>query len=609
MLAARYTPGQRLLGVFVLAILVPGLVLAAFGARALWQERGLAQRRLQDRLIYAADSAARALAGELDRLRSAASQPPPDWPKDGSWAQIMGHDVFPQGVLPYELAPARRTIRLDSDLERAKAAELEGLAPARAVDRYNDMLKTAPASSLPEVRHRLALAVLHSGRTQDAVKIWKQVAISGGWIGSLPADLVAGFETAALDDMAARDFYAQLTSGRWRLEKARYLYYSASIRQRVTPDPAEDRALQLAEAVESAMSGTAPPQDYFVFQGETPGSAVVLSLQFLEARLSSLLDATGDGELRVAHITAGEQTIVGGSAAEPRLSRRVDRADLEWTLDVAPKDAAAFVAGNRQRTTLYLGILVLVLMALGAGGYMAIRTVRRELEVARLKSEFVSTVSHEFRSPLTSIRQLGEMLARGRVSNDAKRQQYYDLILRESERLGRLVENVLDFSRMEGGRKEYRFEALDTSAWLRSVVEEFCGEATRAGCHLEAAIPDRLPSIEGDAVALSTAVRNLLDNAVKYSPGASAVWLEAEDVGDGVRIRVRDRGVGIPRAEQRQIFEKFYRGEGEMSKNVKGAGLGLSLVRHIVESHGGTISVESREGEGATFSIRLARAI
>jgi signal transduction histidine kinase len=251
-------------------------------------------------------------------------------------------------------------------------------------------------------------------------------------------------------------------------------------------------------------------------------------------------------------------------------------------------------------------MLGLMLAVLFAGGLVIVRTVRREMQIAQLKSDFVSTVSHEFRSPLTGIRQLGEMLVRGRVPNDDRRREYYESILRESERLDRLVEGVLDFARMEDGRKQYRFETIETTAWLRQLAAEARTDAERQGYVLHECIDDLLPGVSGDREALASAVRNLIDNAIKYSPGQRDVWLEAHALGPHVRIQVRDCGVGIPVSQQDQIFERFYRADGDLSKRVKGVGLGLTLVRHIVESHGGTIHVDSREGEGSTFSIDLA---
>ena len=208
-------------------------------------------------------------------------------------------------------------------------------------------------------------------------------------------------------------------------------------------------------------------------------------------------------------------------------------------------------------------------------------------------------MSHEFRSPLTAIRQLSELLQRGRVPTEEKRQEYYELIARESGRLSRLVENLLDFSRMEDGRKQYQFDRFETADWLRELSSGF----ERANVTLS--IPPELPPIMGNRVALTSAVDNLLDNAVKYSPPGAPVLCEAEADGRELTIRVRDRGYGIAARDRDHVFEKFYRGNGEISRQVKGAGVGLSLVRQIVEAHGGKVDFDSIVGEGTVFRIRL----
>jgi signal transduction histidine kinase len=249
-----------------------------------------------------------------------------------------------------------------------------------------------------------------------------------------------------------------------------------------------------------------------------------------------------------------------------------------------------------------LGFLAILL---AFGSYVTIRIVKRELEIARLRADFVSTVSHEFRSPLTGIRQLGEMLLEGRVADPGKQRSYFRMIVEESDRLARLVENILDFSRMEAGRKEYRFETLAPSPWLRELAVDFEAEIAMKGAAVEADIPDGLPLISADKEALGLAVRNLLDNAVKYSPGKKTVRIDAAASEDEVRISVRDRGVGISEQDRKRIFDRFFRADGEISKRVKGAGLGLSLVKHIVTAHRGTVACESVPGEGSTFTIRI----
>jgi signal transduction histidine kinase len=179
------------------------------------------------------------------------------------------------------------------------------------------------------------------------------------------------------------------------------------------------------------------------------------------------------------------------------------------------------------------------------------------------------------------------------------------MIVQESDRLARLVENILDFSRMEEGRREYRFELLSPTPWLRNLAADFGSEIAPNGVVVETKIPDGLPPLLADGQALGSAVRNLLDNAVKYSPGEKTLWLDAGAEEDTVKISVRDKGVGISEQDRKYIFDRFYRADGDISKRVKGVGLGLSLVRHIVTAHGGTVECQSRVGEGSTFTIQL----
>jgi signal transduction histidine kinase len=193
---------------------------------------------------------------------------------------------------------------------------------------------------------------------------------------------------------------------------------------------------------------------------------------------------------------------------------------------------------------------------------------------------------------------------RGRVTDDNRKQDYYSMILRESDRLGRLVENVLDFARMEDGRKEYRLEPIQTAAWVRAAAASFGETLSARDRTIETTVPDTLPAIVGDREALASAVHNLLDNAVKYSPGTRTIWLEAGSTDGRVVIRVRDEGVGISAEDLPRVFDRFFR-SAQLADSVRGTGLGLSLVQHVVQAHGGTITCASTPGQGTTFTMTL----
>jgi len=240
-----------------------------------------------------------------------------------------------------------------------------------------------------------------------------------------------------------------------------------------------------------------------------------------------------------------------------------------------------------------------------AAGYFIHRAVLREVRVARLQSDFVASVSHEFRTPLTTVRQLSEMLVRGRVSSDERRQQFYETLLRESERLQRLVEGLLNFGRMEAGELHYQFESLDPKEFVGEVVSEFQREVDALGYRVELNGKGPLPSIRADRQSLARVFWNLLDNAVKYSPEHHTIWVELSDANGRVSVRVRDHGLGIPAAERAEIFRKFVRGAAARSASIRGTGVGLAIARQIVAAHGGGISVESEPGRGSVFTVLL----
>ncbi len=261
-----------------------------------------------------------------------------------------------------------------------------------------------------------------------------------------------------------------------------------------------------------------------------------------------------------------------------------------------------------ERRRLLLGGLAAAIGLALVAGYAIVRSVARELDVARLQTDFVSAVSHEFRTPLASLRQLSELLVEGRVPSDQRRQEYYQSLRRESERLHRLVESILDFGRMEVGAREYQLESLDTESFIQGVAEEFAQEVRDHDYTVEIQVEKSLPRLAADREALGRAIWNLLDNAVKYSPNCRTIWFQASRAGDRVAIRVRDRGLGIAPAEQPHIFDKFFRASMAKAAGVRGTGLGLAMVRHIVAAHGGQLHVESQPGAGSTFTILLPPA-
>jgi signal transduction histidine kinase len=257
------------------------------------------------------------------------------------------------------------------------------------------------------------------------------------------------------------------------------------------------------------------------------------------------------------------------------------------------------------RQGLYSYVFLLITGILIFGLALTIRAVSHELELARMKSDFVSTVSHEFKSPLTSIRQIVEMLHSGRVPSEERRRQYYDVLLEQSERLALLTENILNLARIEEGRKKFEFEKTDPAALLQEIVSSMQDRVRHEGFSIELEIKKGLPLIMLDRVAITQAIANLMDNAVKYSGESRRIIVSASAEGRFAQIAVRDFGIGIRKEDQDKVFERFFRGGDELTRTVKGSGLGLTLVKEIVEAHQGTVHSESEPGKGSTFFIRL----
>ena len=276
-----------------------------------------------------------------------------------------------------------------------------------------------------------------------------------------------------------------------------------------------------------------------------------------------------------------------------------------WAINIYRSSDGAVEKQFRLRRNIYILSLVVVIAALSFGGFLAIRSTAKELKLARLKSDFTATVSHEFRTPLTSIRYMAELLERGRVPDEARKQQYYETITGESERLSRLVENLLDFSKIEAGMKEYRMEETDIAALVADVAGRFRRQAALKDFTLDTEIADGLPVISAEKDSLSRAVLNLLDNAVKYSGANPRVVLRAWLEEDTVSLQVEDHGIGIGKFEQKKVFEKFYRSASAQESDVKGSGIGLPLVEHVVRAHGGKVLLESEPRKGTRVTIRL----
>jgi signal transduction histidine kinase len=289
----------------------------------------------------------------------------------------------------------------------------------------------------------------------------------------------------------------------------------------------------------------------------------------------------------------------------PTSVRLASSTRLPWSVHAATVDAEPVLAPSRARARNLDAALGAVAVLVLSGAWLVGRALRRELAVSRLQSDFVSSVSHEFRTPLAALCLTSDLLASGRVASEQDRTAYHRVLVRESQRLRRLVEDLLEFGRMEAGVVQYHFETVDPAEVVAEVVGDFEREVAASGYRVELHAEEETPLVNADRTALGSAVWNLLDNAVKYSPAERTVWIETGCDASRAAIRVRDRGLGIPVAERERIFEKFARGAAASNGGIRGTGVGLAMVRRIVAAHGGEIRLESEPGLGSTFTLLL----
>ena len=296
-------------------------------------------------------------------------------------------------------------------------------------------------------------------------------------------------------------------------------------------------------------------------------------------------------------------------------TNRTDKGDYEIKMSFAPAFPQWKLALGYKNTTieqlakdnftknLLLTLLLLSILILGI--ILTLRATSREMKLAEAKSTFVSNVSHELKTPLALIRLFAETLELGRVKNAEKAHEYHRIINNESRRLTQLINNILDFSKIEAGRKEYQFVESDVAEVVEDVLKSYEYQITSAGFELTPDIAADLPPVAIDRDAISQALLNLVNNAVKYSDDIKKISVRLRRRDGFVAIEVADHGIGIPRSEQEKIFEKFYRVSTGLVHDTKGSGLGLALVKHIVEAHKGKIQLESAPGRGSRFTILI----
>jgi signal transduction histidine kinase len=330
----------------------------------------------------------------------------------------------------------------------------------------------------------------------------------------------------------------------------------------------------------------------------------------LRARVRRILDVMSLPAYLGCEINVGGRTITAPAEEASALATVSDRLDwaggVDLTATIWLADPDLLYARQRKRTWWFGSLIAISAASVLCGVVAAWRGFRDQQRASEMKSNFVSSVSHEMRAPIASVRLMAEELVDRGAGDAVKAGEYHGYILQECRRLSALIENVLDFSRHEQGRKEYRFEPTDLVPVVDETIQVMRSYAAERKVSLDCQVTGAPFEINVDAAAIQQVLVNLIDNAIKHSPPGATVQVAVNYPQDGsVRLSVRDEGPGIPIEEQRRIFERFYRRGTELRRETPGIGLGLAIVRYIVEAHGGNVRVESHVGDGSRFVVEL----
>jgi signal transduction histidine kinase len=625
---------QRLLWSFICLLIVPAAVVVWLGFRLLDADRQLEDKHRRERYETALDRAVTDLQRLLGETERDLANGVPQRPLGAAGALTLTVqdgtlEAEPRSGLLYEPEPPRTPEDIEPFV-RAEQLELDRKFPA-AINAYVLLTRARALSTRAGAILRLARVYRQSGRRDDALRTYARLAdFAPLQVAGLPADLVALRSRCLIlsddpeDPRASREcgrLHEGLLSRRWRIDRGTFESYL-----KLGPDsppagpPASGEALaRAAEWLWDAQRrGTLPAagRRALSFGDRT----VVLLWLTVNARLRAFV-AGPEYQSRTWLMPVRTMAAVDRldlSFAPPAVegAREPTRADgvslrrtaadtgLPWTLVALEHPGALPVDFGERRRMLLIGLGVLLVAVVG-GGAVVIRGVTNELVMAQRQSDFVSAVSHEFRTPLTALHQFTTLLRDQPEPTAEKRRSFYDAQARATLRLQRLVESLLDFGRMEAGAKLYRFEVLPVTALVDRTVREFRAEALPPDFHVAWHATNDDTAVRADAEALGRAVWNLLENAVKYSDTAREITIDVTCREGAATIRVRDQGLGVPRAEQALIFDKFVRGEASRRHGIKGTGLGLAMVRHIASAHGGRVEVESEPGRGSAFAIVL----
>jgi signal transduction histidine kinase len=628
-----FRPPRHVLTIFLGVAVVCGVALGWLGWLLLEQDNAVESQRRRERLDQSADIAIAEMQRALSDLEAQLTRPgiatAPPQGLTFVFTSANGGVVRAQPALLYYPEQPRLQEAPPGTFAEAERLEYAANDLAGAAKIYEKLLAAANPAIRAGALTRLARIHRKRHDPASAQSSYDRLAqIAQASVAGLPAGLISREGLASMFQEMHRNadllreassLQSDLHSGRWQLTKQQYAFYTSETAAWLGKPYSEDtdavaRAEALdwlwshnmsAERVSRRLIEVGPSPALVVWNQSADGlHAALAGPRYLAALCKNAVH--GDNLQWALADLEGRSVLGQLPPSRDSIVRTASATGLPWTLQLFA--AGQPVDGPSPRRQLLLWVFAVLAIVLSTGAFVILHAISRELRVSRLQSDFVAAVSHEFRTPLSSLAQISEMLARDRFPSDELRSKSYDVLVRETERLRRLVEGLLDFGRFEAGAAAYRFETIEVAGFLRSVVAEFQERVALQGYAIELTAPDAGLPVRADREALGRAIWNLLDNAVKYSPDCRMVWVDLEGQANRVSIAVRDRGLGIPVHEQREVFNNFVRGADSKERHIKGTGIGLAMVRHIVQAHGGEILLTSEPGQGSRFTMVLHSA-
>jgi signal transduction histidine kinase len=602
----RVTRHKRQIFLFLAAILVPAALLIGLAVRILSQDGELATKRAADQRMAAVSQLRRELTASLEAIKlqemNRQIRSPNQPQESGNPAVVFTATLEGDRlVLPWEAAPPPDSAEFAKHRQEGEAQEFVKKDNAAAAAGYRLALAAArrPSESA-DARLRLARALFKAGNAEEASRVYQ--ILLGDSSGARDEQGVAyGFYAAKrLMEMkrepdAVSKFVRKEVDGGARLTLPELYMIRDDLQgadARTSARIAQmEQAVQLAKEFPRLRPQLEAGADW-VSYGEEPWLVAMAPpappFPGLVVAVSSAKAAPPGVKLK-AHLSEGDA--LGDSFPGLRVEWSNNRF-LEPARQGLP--LAVWIAG----LALVLGIAVL-------GGYLLLRDVNRDVRMTEVRAQFIASVSHELKTPLTAIRMFAETLSLGRSRDERTRSEYLETIVNESERLARLVDNVLDFSKIEQGKKIYRLRPTRLEDVAGSAIRAMQFPLAQQGFKLHLSVQEELPELQADPDAIQQAILNLLTNAMKYSGDAREIDLRVGARNGDAVIQVADHGLGLAPDEQKHVFEKFYRAPSHESRLIAGTGLGLTLVEHIAKAHGGRVEVQSAPGAGSTFSILL----